>query len=59
MWWWILLFLAAFAIIAVMVNRRGSTGGSRSEDLGGTQRPDTVGGSGGGPTMPNQLGPGG
>lgn len=57
MWWWILVFLAAFAVIAVIINRRGSTGLSRADDLGGTRRPDTV--AGGEPTTPNQLGPGG
>jgi hypothetical protein len=57
MWWWILLFLAAFAVIAVIINRRGSTGMSRGDDLGGTRRPDTV--AGGEATTPNQLGPGG
>jgi hypothetical protein len=57
MWWWILAFLAAFAVIAVIINRRGSTGASRGDDLGGTRRADTV--AGGEPTTPNQLGPGG
>ena len=42
MWWWILVFLAAFAVIAAIINRRGSTGVSRGDDLGGTRRPDTV-----------------
>ena len=43
--WWILGFLAAMVLIAVVINRRGSTGASRADDLpsGGTATRPTPG----------------
>ena len=53
--WWILAFLAAIVLMAVVINRRGSTGASRNDDLpsgrdGHTPDPGygSVGGIGGG-----------
>jgi hypothetical protein len=49
MGWWILGFLAVFALIAVIVDRRGSTGASRADDLpSGRDRHTPDSGYGGG-----------
>ena len=39
MWPFIIGFVVLVAIIAVTVNRRGSTGASRADDLASTYRP--------------------
>jgi hypothetical protein len=49
MGWWILGFLAVFALIAVIVNRRGSTGASRADDLPPGRDPRTPDSGYGGP----------
>ena len=55
MWWLVLGLVAAMVLIAVVINRRGSTGASRADDLPSGRdgrAPDpgfgSVGGIGGG-----------
>jgi hypothetical protein len=50
MWWWILGFLAVIVLIAVVIDRRGSTGASRAEDRASgrdSHTPDSGYGAGG------------
>ena len=42
--WFIIGFIVIVGVIVVVMNRRGSTGESRADDLPSGQRPDTSGG---------------
>jgi hypothetical protein len=42
--WFIIGFIVIVGVIVVVMNRRGSTGVSRADDLPSSQRPDTSGG---------------
>ena len=44
MWPYIIGFIVIVGVIVVVMNRRGSTGASRADDLPSTGRADTSGG---------------
>ena len=44
MWSWIIGFIVIVGIIVFVMNRRGSTGASRADDLPSTGHADTCGG---------------
>jgi hypothetical protein len=59
-WLWVLVPIAVIVLVAVVVERgRGSTGGSRKDDLSPTVRPDTTPTDDprAGPFMPGAGGP--
>jgi hypothetical protein len=56
MWSWIIGFIVIVGIIVFVMNRRGSTGASRADDLPSTGRADN---SGGGFIPPGSAGDGG